>query len=193
MFDSLKELAQNGRGVQHAARRAGEFLFCLAARSRAVGAIEKPVHNRLASRGQVLCASQQLFRLTLWTRVLQISLCGLFTLLPCQAQVNILTNRYDSARTAANTSETILNTANVNVNQFGRLYTIPVDGAVYAQPLYVSNLAIPNKGTHNVLYVATMNDKVYAFDAATNAVLWTRDFTNPAAGITAVPVVNIVG
>jgi hypothetical protein len=48
-------------------------------------------------------------------------------------------------------------------------------------------------GTHNVLYVATMNDKVYAFDADTNAVLWTRDFTNPSAGITAVPIADIVG
>jgi hypothetical protein len=126
-------------------------------------------------------------------RVFEILILGLLTLLPCRAQVNILTNRFDSARTAANTSETTLKTTNVNPNQFGKLYTIPVDGAVYAQPLYVSNLAIPNKGTHNVLYVATMNDKVYAFDAATNAVLWTRDFTNASAGVTAVPIVNIVG
>jgi hypothetical protein len=119
-------------------------------------------------------------------------LFGLFTLVPCRAQVNILTNRYDSARTAANTSETVLTMTNVNVNQFGKLYTIAVDGAVYAQPLYVSNLAIPNKGTHNVLYVATMNDKVYGFDAANNSVLWMRDFTNSPA-VTAVPIVNIVG
>jgi hypothetical protein len=143
------------------------------------------------SRICTLCAPEQISSLTLCKRVLQISLFGLLTLLPCRAQVNILTNRYDSARTAANTSETILNTSNVNVNQFGKLYTIPVDGAVYAQPLYVSNLAIPNNGTHNVLYVATMNDKVYAFDAATNTILWTRDFTNASAGVTAVPIANI--
>jgi PQQ-like domain len=122
-----------------------------------------------------------------------VCLLGMSTLLPCGAQINILTNRFDNARTAANVSETILNVSNVNVNQFGKLYTIPVDGAIYAQPLYVSNLSIPSAGTHKVLYVATMNDKVYAFDADTNAVLWMRDFTNPSAGITAVPIVSIVG
>jgi outer membrane protein assembly factor BamB len=125
-------------------------------------------------------------------RILEISLFGLFALVPGRAQVNIPTNRYDSARTAGNMSETVLNTTNVNVNQFGKLYTIAVDGAVNAQALYVSNLTIPNAGTHKVLYVATMNDKVYAFDAATNAVLWIRDFTNASAGVTAVPIVNIV-
>jgi PQQ-like domain len=143
--------------------------------------------------GQELNPSFSTFAMILRTRVFQILVFGLFTLLPCRAQVNILTNRYDSARTAANLSETVLNSTNVNVNQFGKLYTIPVDGAVYAQPLYVSNLAIPKNGTHNVLYVATMNDKVYAFDASTNAALWTRNFTKPSAGVTAVPIVNIVG
>lgn len=111
----------------------------------------------------------------------------------CHAQVNILTNRYDNARTAANMNETVLNTTNVNVNQFGKLGTIPVDGSVYAQPLYMSNLSSPSFGTHNVLFVATMNDKVYAFDADTQVVLWMRNFTNASAGVTAVPIANIVG
>src|ERR1700732_4849806 len=61
---------------------------------------------------------------------------------PIQAQVNVLTERYDNGRTEANLNETILNTSNVNVNQFGKLYSIPVDGSVYGQPLYVTGINI---------------------------------------------------
>ena len=107
--------------------------------------------------------------------------------------VDILTNRYDGGRTSANLGETTLSPANVNVQQFGKLYSYPVDGAVYAQPLYVTGVQI--QGTlRNVLYVATMNDKVYAFDAdsASPTPLWITDFTNPPA-VTAVPVPDITG
>jgi hypothetical protein len=108
------------------------------------------------------------------------------------AQVDILTNRYDQARTGANLSETALTTANVNVNQFGKLYSYPVDGSVYAQPLYVRGVTI-NGTPRNVLYVATMNDKVYAFDADSSSPspLWLRDFTNPPS-VTPVPIGDIV-
>ena len=110
-----------------------------------------------------------------------------------QAQVNILSSRYDNARTGANLQETALNTLNVNVNQFGRLYSYPVDGGIYAQPLYVSGLSVAGT-VRNVLYVATMNDKVYAFDADhSGAPLWTRDFTDAANGIIPVPIVDLVG
>jgi hypothetical protein len=107
--------------------------------------------------------------------------------------VNVLTNRYDAARTGANLSETKLTVANVNVSQFGKLYSYPVDGSVYAQPLYVSGVLI-NGTPRNVLYVATMNDKVYAFDADSSsaAPLWMRDFTNPPS-VTPVPIADIVG
>src|SRR5919198_358743 len=71
------------------------------------------------------------------------------------AQVDVLTNRYDGARSGANLAETALTPANVNVNQFGKLYSYPVDSAVYAQPLYVTGVAI-NGAVRNVLYVATM-------------------------------------
>ncbi len=124
-----------------------------------------------------------------------ILLCaGLLTLIQsAQAQVNVLANRYDNARTGANLQETVLNTANVNVNQFGLLYRYQVDGAMYAQPLYVSGLSIAG-GTHNVVYVATMNDKVYAFDAdQAGSALWVRDFTDGANGITPVPITDLVG
>jgi hypothetical protein len=81
-----------------------------------------------------------------------------------QAQVSVTTNRYDGARTGANLNETQLTVSNVNVNRFGKLYSYAVDGSVYAQPLYVPGVVIGGTA-RNVLYVATMNDKVYAFDA----------------------------
>ena len=111
---------------------------------------------------------------------------------PVHAQVSILTNRYDAARTGANLTETTLTVANVNPSQFGKLYSYPVDGSVYAQPLYVSGVSI-NGTPRNVLYVATMNDKVYAFDADSSSPtpLWMRDFTSPPA-VTPVPITDIV-
>ncbi len=116
--------------------------------------------------------------------------------LPGSAQSsNILTQRYDNLRTGATLGETSLNSANVNSSQFGWLYNYPANGAVYSQPLYVKGLAIPGQGTHDVLIFGTMNDQLYAYDAhsRTSTPLWTRDFTNPAAGVTAVPITNLVG
>jgi hypothetical protein len=84
------------------------------------------------------------------------------------ATVNVLTNRYNEARTGANTSETILKISNVNSTTFGALFSLTVNGSVYAQPLYVSGVTIPGKGVHNVLYVCTMEDIIYAFDADSN-------------------------
>jgi uncharacterized protein (TIGR03437 family) len=81
------------------------------------------------------------------------------------AQVDVLTANYDNNRTNANLNEGVLNTTNVNPTQFGKLYTFPVDGQVYAQPLYVHSLSMPGQGAPNVLYVATMHNSVYAFDA----------------------------
>ena len=77
----------------------------------------------------------------------------------------VTTWHYDNARTGADTNETILNPANVNANTFGKLFDLPVDGAVIGQVLYLPNMSIPGKGTHNVVYAATMHDSVYAFDA----------------------------
>ena len=71
------------------------------------------------------------------------------------AQIDVPTNRYDGGRSGVNLSETTLTAANVNVKQFGKLYSYPVDGAVYAQPLYLANVMM--SGTpHNVVYIATM-------------------------------------
>src|SRR5262245_37859425 len=80
------------------------------------------------------------------------------------AQIDVLTNRYDGGRSGANLAERTLTPANVNPSQFGRLYSYPVDGAVYAQPLYATGVTI-NGAVRNVVYIVTMNDKLYAFDA----------------------------
>src|SRR6266849_2341201 len=82
-----------------------------------------------------------------------------------RAQVDVLTDNYNNARTNANLNETVLNKANVNAAQFGKLYALPVSGFINAQPLYVHDVPIPDNGLRNVLYVATMNNEVYAFDA----------------------------
>ncbi len=100
-------------------------------------------------------------------------------------QTTIPSESYDGNRTVANLNETILNTSNVNATQFGKLFSLPVDGAIYAQPLYIPNVSI-HGSSHNVVYVATMDDVAYAFDADVNTVpLWMVDFKNPPA-VTAV-------
>jgi hypothetical protein len=92
------------------------------------------------------------------------------------AQTSVLTHHYDNARTGQNTTETILTPSNVNSTTFGKLFALGVDGYVYAQPLYVPNLLIPGNGTHNVIFIATEHDSVYAYDADTGTQLWFRSF-----------------
>jgi len=89
-------------------------------------------------------------------------------------------------RTVSNTAEHTLKPANVSVATFGKLYSYYVDGSVFAQPLYM------NVDGRNMLFVATMNDKVYAFYADfPSSPLWMRDLTDEMAGVTPVPVTDI--
>ena len=111
---------------------------------------------------------------------------------------DVLTYHNDTSRTGANLNETTLTPQNVNASSFGKLFRYTVDGQVYAQPLVVSHLRMADGKFHNVLFVATENDSVYAFDANNptagprhNGVLWQDSFIDPAKGITPVPAQDV--
>jgi hypothetical protein len=117
---------------------------------------------------------------------------------------DVATYRDDLARTGANLTESVLTTANVNSSSFGLLRVLPVDGRVDAQPLYLAQVAIAG-AMHGVLFVATENDSVYAFDPQSGATLWHVsllgsgespsddrgcDQITPQIGVTATPVID---
>jgi len=99
----------------------------------------------------------------------------------------------DNGHTGQNRQENVLTTGNVNQSQFGLLSSYAVDGQVYAQPLYVAGVNMGSRhrrrNIHNVVYVATEHDSVYAFDAdnLSSPPLWQVSFIDPSAGITTVP------
>ena len=102
--------------------------------------------------------------------------------------VSVLTYHNDNLRTGQNVHETILTTANVNSSTFGKLFSLPVDGPIFAQPLYMPGVTVGTQ-VHNLLFVATEHNSVYAWDADTVSTtpVWHASFINPAAGITAIP------
>ncbi|HEY5101592.1 MAG TPA: PQQ-binding-like beta-propeller repeat protein [Steroidobacteraceae bacterium] len=118
---------------------------------------------------------------------------------------DMLTFKYDQGRTGQNRNESTLTLANVNSSSFGLLRSLAVDGKVDAQPLYLSKLAV-GASSHNVVYVATENDSVYAFDADTGASLWHASMlaagestggmpggcaqVTPTIGVTSTPVID---
>jgi hypothetical protein len=124
--------------------------------------------------------------------------------------IDVVTYHYDNLRTGQNLNETILTPANVTSSKFGKLGAFTVDGLVDAQPLYLSAVAIPTVGTKNVLYVATENDSIYAFDADsvngnTSTYLWKTSVlgtgetasdnrgcgqVSPQIGVTSTPVID---
>jgi hypothetical protein len=112
-------------------------------------------------------------------------------------QVNVLTWHYDNQISGVNQSETLLTPANVNTKNFARLFTQPVDGYIIGQPLYVPGLNVQGSGVHNVVFVATMHDTVYAFDAdnAAPGPLWMTSIFNysPAGATTVNPVIKQCG
>jgi IPT/TIG domain/Fibronectin type III domain len=93
----------------------------------------------------------------------------------------------DNLRTGQNTGETVLTLSNVNQNQFGKLFSYPLDGIAFPSPLYVANVNIPGQGFHNVVYIETANDSAYAFDAdgLVSTPLWHVSFLK--SGVTPVP------
>ncbi len=97
------------------------------------------------------------------------------------SQTDVLTQHNDLARTGWNKNETILNHSNVNATNFGLLSKLLVDDQVFAQPLVVSNVTIGG-GTHNVVYVCTVNNSVYAFDADNGTQYWNINYTNSPSG-----------
>jgi hypothetical protein len=137
---------------------------------------------------------------------IMLSLLCLDCLVPSAAgaqAVSVLMQHNDTGRTGSNLRELALNTSNVNVNQFGKLFTRAVDGQIYAQPLYVPSVTIAGK-TQNVVYVATMHNSVYAFDAdnpSASMPLWHVNFgasvpsscdgIQPEYGILSTPAINI--
>lgn len=103
---------------------------------------------------------------------------------------DVLTYHNDNLRTGQNLQETILTPKNVNTSAFGKVFSYPVDGAIYAQPLYIKNLPMGDRGTRNVVYVVTEHDSVYAFDADQNAPrppLWQDSFLDLGSNVTPVP------
>jgi hypothetical protein len=136
--------------------------------------------------------------------------CLLACALTSTSVAQITTSQVDNARTGAWLHETTLTPANVNPQQFGKLFTLKVDGDVYAQPLFVPGIDIPGKGRHDVVYLATEHDSVYAFDAygTPTTPLWQVNllkqdetsvpegdtecfFIAPEVGITSTPVIDI--
>src|SRR6266850_1944689 len=124
---------------------------------------------------------------------------------PTTAQTNVLTYHNDNARTGQNLNEILLTLSNVNATNFGKLGFLSVDGLVDAEPLYVSNLTVAGN-QHNLVFVVTEHDSVYAFDADTFAQLWkvtvlgsgetTSDNrscgqVSPEIGITSTPVIDL--
>lgn len=114
--------------------------------------------------------------------------CVLLSAAGAQTFTGVSTQHNDNSRTGQNLAETTLTPANVNRGKFGKVFSFAVDGQIYAQPLYVPNVTI--KGVvHNVVYVATEYDSLYAFDAdgETTTPLWRRSFISPAQGVVPVP------
>jgi hypothetical protein len=118
----------------------------------------------------------------------------------------VLTWHNDNMRTGRNPSETALTLKNVSFTTFGKLFVIPTDGKVDAQPLYAPNVSIPANGTHNVLFVASEHGTVYGFDADNGSNLWhvttlaTGETTSdnrgcgqvsPEIGVTSTPVIDL--
>jgi hypothetical protein len=161
---------------------------------------------------------KRFLHLTLPVRIALLSaatliLCGLSVLIvrpeviagPSASFKGVLTYHNNNLRTGWNSNETALTLKKVNSTTFGKLFVIPADGLVDAEPLYAPAVSIPGNGTHNVLFVATEHDSVYGFDADTGAQIWQATMlgagettsdnrgcgqVTPEIGVTSTPVID---
>ena len=133
--------------------------------------ISRSITERSISRSYPVTAPQVARRRTQIMFASGVALSACLRLASGQA-TNVLTQHNDLERSGANPNETILTTATVNSSTFGKVFSLPIDGFTYAQPLYASGINIPNHGVRNVVYVATAHDSVYAFDADSGSPYW---------------------
>ncbi|GGP18931.1 beta strand repeat-containing protein [Silvimonas iriomotensis] len=137
--------------------------------------------------------------------LLRLFCCVLLAVTATFAKAQVTTYHYDNGRTGATLGETVLNTSNVNSSSFGMLFSLPVDGQIYAQPLYMSGVSMGALGMHNVVYIVTEKNSVYAYDAdAPGNPLWHVNLGTPMSasvccaqrdlypyiGITSTPVID---
>ena len=132
--------------------------------------------------------------LRVWALIAGAALLAIGSAGPARAQSPqpVLQRGYNPMLTGANLTESALNVSNVNASTFGLLVTVPADDFIYAQPLYVPNVAIANQGTHNVVYVATMSDTLYALDAESGDELWSLNLAALIPEATSIPVAKYV-
>jgi hypothetical protein len=155
--------------------------------------LDKETHSRRPAHGV------RLANWSPWLALFVICAAGL------SLATDVVTYHNDIFRTGQNLQETILTLSNVNSSSFGKLFTMPVDNVIDAEPLYLSGVTIPGKGTHNVIYTVTENDSVYAFDADQGTLLWQVSALgtgespsdthgcgqiSPSIGITSTPVID---
>ena len=126
-------------------------------------------------------------KLHLPTHHVSLFLLSMMMVVPPACHAQLLTAQYDNFRSGADLHETVLKLSNVDDRAFGKLFSRTVDGDILAQPLYVPSLAIPGRGRHDVIFVATEHDSVYAFDAhgTRNVPLWRTSFVDSQHSITA--------
>jgi hypothetical protein len=95
---------------------------------------------------------------------------------PKDQYISVLTQHNNNTRSGLNNHEAVLSDTNVNSKRFGRLFNLAVDDQVYAQPLVVSNVSM-SSGAHNVVYIATVSNTIYAYDADAGTLFWKKNFT----------------
>jgi Bacterial Ig-like domain (group 2) len=154
--------------------------------SSSVPAVAAITSAGLATSQQVASTSSTIIR----AAIANISTTTFLTVTPdANGFAGALTYRSDLARTGQNLNEVKLKLSNVNSYTFGKLFTIPIDGNLYGQPLYVPAVAVPGRGTHDLVYAATENNLVYAFDAENpkGETIWSTHLGPPVPAVKQVP------